>query len=107
TSFQLDGQQRDSLIDVVVEFSRDPSTFLFMSFNQPPAYARKSFLGQPAIGDVQARADVASEGTVMVEPWHAQIEDPAKFPVVPPQAILHIERLAAIECACVGIQARG
>src|SRR5258705_2834158 len=51
--FQLDRQQRDSLIDVVVELSRDPGALLFMGLNQPAADACKSLFCQFTLRDVR------------------------------------------------------
>src|SRR4029077_18595443 len=51
--FQLDRQQRDSLIDVVVELSRDPGTLLCMGLNQPAADACKSLFCQFTLRDVR------------------------------------------------------
>jgi hypothetical protein len=50
--FQLDGQQRDSLIYVVVELSRDPGALLFVGLNQFTPHASECFLGQLAFSDV-------------------------------------------------------
>ena len=50
--FQLDRQQRDSLIDVVMKFSGDPSALLFMGFNQLAPHIGKCFLGQLGLGDI-------------------------------------------------------
>ena len=50
--FQLDGQQCNSLINIVVELPRDPGAFLFMGFNQPAPNVGKSFLGLTALCDL-------------------------------------------------------
>jgi hypothetical protein len=51
-SKSLDRQQRDSLIDVVVELSCDPGALLFMGLNQSAAHAAKCFVGQLAFSDI-------------------------------------------------------
>src|SRR5207302_1600730 len=104
--FQLDCQQSDSLINVVVQLPCDPGTLLFVGFNQPASDAGKGFLGDPSIGNVNPRTYVPGKRTVRVHSWHSDIEDPAVFSIVAPQAILHVERFSPIECMVVGLQAR-
>jgi hypothetical protein len=50
-----------------------------------------------ALGDVDARSDIAVQGAIQREPRHASIEYPSVLAVVPPEAIFHLERLAPSE----------
>src|SRR5580704_18878986 len=50
--FQLDGQQCETLTDVVVQLSCDTGTFLLLCLNQPAAQACKGPLRQFSLGDV-------------------------------------------------------
>src|SRR2546429_1897756 len=60
SSLEIRRQQSHALIDVVVQFSGNPRTFLFVSFNQSAAYARKGFLSQFTLGNVQNLPDKIS-----------------------------------------------
>src|SRR5436190_16439368 len=75
-SFQFDGEQRDPLGDVIMQFSGNPCAFFLMSLNQPAAYAANNFLGLLSIGDVHARSDEAGKTGVGIEPRHARVEYP-------------------------------
>src|SRR6266705_3514635 len=92
------------MIDVVMEFSREPGALLFMGFNQSAPHSGKSFLGQLAFRDVQARSYVADKKTVRIQSGHAYIEHPAVFSIVPPQPILDLEGFSEIKCTRVSIQ---
>src|ERR1700704_1954402 len=104
-TFQLNRHQRDALIDIVMQLSGDPGALLLVGLNQPATHAGEALLCQFAIGDVEARADIAGKRAVRVESWHTYIGYPAVVSVVPPEPILHLERLPEIECLGVGIQA--
>src|SRR4029077_13483964 len=39
-----------------------------------------------------------------LESWHSQIGDPAVLSVMSPEAILHLEFLAPVECVVIGFQ---
>src|SRR5882672_4786524 len=102
---QFDCQQRNPLIDVIVQLSRDPGTFLFVGLDQLAPHARHRFLREFAIRHVETRTYVASKGAVGIESWYAYIEHPAIFSIMSPQAIFHYETLPPIEHLGVGIQA--
>src|SRR3954451_4094009 len=103
---QLDRQQRDSLINVIMKFPRDPSALLFMGLNQLAPHIGKSFLGQLAIRYVDARSYVARKRAIRIKPRHTDIEEPSVVSIVPPQTILHLESLVAVEGPLIGIEAR-
>src|ERR1700758_1614844 len=88
-----------------MQFSRNPSTFFFMSLDQPVPHAGKSVLRQLPLGNVYARSYVAGKRTVRIQSGHAYIEEPAVLPVVPLKAILHLERVPEVESFLVGIHA--
>jgi len=54
-------------------------------------------LGLLALGDVDAGADVASEGPLRGIARHAVVEEPAVLAVGPPEAELHAKALAGVE----------
>src|SRR5215470_8927116 len=97
-SFQFDGEQRDPLCDVIVEFSRNPGTFFLVSLDQFAAHIGESVLGQLSISNVQTRSDVAGETAIGVESWHTRVEHPTVLSVPTPEPIFHRKRLALIEC---------
>lgn len=90
-------QRRDSLIDVVMQLSRDPCALFFLCLNQFAPNVRESFLGQLAVRNVHARADVSGKGPVVIESRNTIVEDPTVLSVVPSQPVLHLERLPAVE----------
>src|SRR5690242_8530516 len=51
--FECYCQQRHALIEIVVEFPGDPTTFLLVSLNQSTAHAGKSFFCKFTLSDVQ------------------------------------------------------
>src|SRR5438477_5638641 len=51
----LDGQERETLTDVVVKLPADPATFLLLCLNQLAAHTCKRSFGQFALGDVAKR----------------------------------------------------
>ena len=57
---QFDGQQRDPLIDVVVQLSGDPGAFLFVGFNQQSTNVGKSLLRQLAVGKICGQRALSS-----------------------------------------------
>ncbi len=61
-------------------------------------------LGLPAVGDVEARADVPGKGAVRCEPGNTVVQDPAVFAVVPPEPVFHHERRPGVERSQVGLQ---
>ena len=63
---KVDRQHRHSLIDIVVQFSRDPGALLFLGFNQSAPNAGQRFLGLLALGHVDARSDVAVKRPVRI-----------------------------------------
>jgi hypothetical protein len=50
--FEVDSQHCQSLVDVVVKFSSNPSAFLLLCFDQLSRHVRKSLLCQLALGDI-------------------------------------------------------
>src|SRR5271170_3419202 len=54
---QFNGQQRETLTDIVVKFSGDPATFLLLRLNQLAAHARESRVRQFARRYVEKRND--------------------------------------------------
>jgi hypothetical protein len=94
------------LIDVVVKFPADPSTFLLLCLKQLTTHACEGLVRQFALGYVDARADIPGKITVYVESRHTLVENPPVLPVMLPEPVLHLESLAAIECLLVGLQAR-
>src|SRR4051812_19233342 len=89
-----------------MKFPGDPSALLFVGLNQLAPHIGKSFVGQLAIRNVDARSYVARKRAIRVKPWHTNIEEPPVISIVPAQTILHLESLAALEGSLVGIQAR-
>src|SRR3954471_3423773 len=79
---EFNSQQRDPLIDIVVEFPRDARTFLLLRINQPATHAGKSFLRQLAIRNVYARAGVACKRAVIIKSGYASIQHPSIVPIV-------------------------
>jgi len=63
---KLDGQQAQTLIDVIVQVPCNPGTLLLLRLNQPPAYAGKRLFRQFAFADVldegndQRRSSIAT-----------------------------------------------
>ena len=54
---QFDGQQCETLTDIVVKFSGDPATFLLLCLNQLATYAGERGIRQFAGRDVEKRDD--------------------------------------------------
>src|SRR5947209_8311094 len=81
---QFHPQQREALIDIVVQFPSNPSALLLMSLDQPAAHGGHCFFGELSFCDVDARADITRETAIRIEPRYAFIQDPAILPVVPP-----------------------
>src|SRR5271170_1653631 len=54
---QFNGQQRETLTDIVVKFSSDPAAFLLLCLNQFSAHARQSRIRQFAHRYVEKRND--------------------------------------------------
>src|ERR1700691_3048975 len=100
-------QEGQPLGDVIVQLARDPASFFLMCFNQPSAHRGKSLFCELAIRDIDTRAYVSGKRTVGVESRHNAIEEPAIFAVMPPEPILHVERLTRIESLAVAIQTPG
>src|SRR5262249_26127158 len=50
-----------------------------------------------ALGDVDARSDIAGQRAIQRQPRHARIEYPSVLPIWPPETISHGERLAPSE----------
>src|SRR5215472_2994068 len=104
-ALQIHRQQSDALIDIVVQFSGNPGTFLLVGLNQRANHAGKGLFSLFTLTDVNSRADVARKGSVSVESRHSLIENPAIFCVFSAEPILHPERLPPIERLCIGLKA--
>src|SRR5215469_15663943 len=102
---QTYGQQSEALIDVVMQFSGNPSTFFLLGFNQSATHGSEGFLGLLALGDIETRADVTGKGAVRLEPRHPYVENPSVFSVVSANPILHLEGPAPIKSFHVSGQA--
>ena len=57
-----------------MKLSRDPSTLLLVRFNQATTNARKRFLGELSIGDVQARSNESGKRAVVVKSRHTNVQ---------------------------------
>src|SRR5215468_6348246 len=76
-----------------------------MGLDQPAPHGSKSVLGQLAIGDVQARSDVASEIAVWIESWYSGVEDPTVLSIITPETVFHRKRLTLIKRPRIDFQA--
>ena len=97
-------KQRHPLAHIVVQLSRDTGTLLVLRADQAAAQFLQPLFRPLPFGHVDARADVAAEGAVRIEAGHATIHDPAKFPVVPAQPVLHLELLPRMTGRPVGFE---
>ena len=87
----LDTQQGQTLIDVVMQISRDPPALLLLGFDQATAQIVKHLFGQLVVGHIHARAQISRKGIIRVEPGHAHVNDPAIFSIMAAQAELYAE----------------
>src|SRR5262245_42953067 len=87
-----------------------PYDFVRVAVPLPAANGRKSlrfselrllpaqrFFRLLALGDVDARSDIAGQRAIQRQPRHARIEHPPVLAIVPPETIFHGERLAPSE----------
>jgi hypothetical protein len=56
----LDGQQRETLTDVIVKLSANPGTFLFLCLNQLSGNFRERLVDLLAAGDVLGKNEKTS-----------------------------------------------
>ena len=68
-------------------------------------YLTQLLVASPLLGHVDTRTNVSSKRPIRIESWHSDVENPSKFAVVPPEAILHPECLSAIKGLNVRTQA--
>src|SRR5580692_1385206 len=99
------GQHRETLPDVVVKLSGNPSPLLILRINQLAAHACEDFFRSFALGHVDADTDVTHEGMILVVPGDSNVDDPPVFSVVPTEAILHSELLTTIKGLNIGTHA--
>src|SRR5215472_18990309 len=101
--FKFNGQQRESLADIVVKLSGDPGAFLFLSFDQLSGHSRHRLVRELAISNVNARTYVANKRAICMKPWHADVENPAIQPIVSSQPAFLPDRLPLIEPATISV----
>src|SRR5256885_16524918 len=89
-----------------MEFSCNARAFLLLRINQSAANGGKSFLGLLALCHVDAGTYITGERTFRTKSRHPRIQDPSILSILPPQAILHFERLTPLEELIVSVQAQ-
>src|SRR5437762_10782449 len=87
-----------------MKFSCDTRAFLLLRINQPAAHTGKSFLGLLALCHVNARTYVTGKRAFGTKSRYPHIQDPSILSIVPPQPILHFERLTPLEGLVVIVQ---
>ena len=75
--FELDREQRQALIDVVMELSREAASLLLLGLDEAPADGCHRLFGDLPVGDVDAGADVAGKQSRFVVHRAADIEEPS------------------------------
>jgi hypothetical protein len=86
-AFELDGEQRQALADIVVKLPGDPAAFVFLRGNQTAPEVAQRRLGPLSVRHIDRRIDVAGDPAAETAPGHAGIEDPAVFAVLPAQPV--------------------
>src|SRR5580704_183289 len=97
-------QQRQPLVDVVVQLARNTHTLLLSRLDEPATEFDESSLRVLLIADVHAAAHVSREGTAVQETRRSLIEHPAIRAVGPPHAVLADEFLFLPKSMSVSLQ---
>src|SRR5208283_4758354 len=102
----LHAQEGQSLVDIVVQIARDPAPLLLLRIDQPAAQIAEHLFGEPVLGDIDTRADIACEGTVRIKSGDTDIDDPTINTILPPEPVLHFKAFAPVKRVCVDLVAR-
>src|SRR5215471_14187859 len=78
-------------MDVVMQFTSDPSPLVFLCCDQPAVYVGQRLLGELLVRDIDAGPDEPSKCAIRQESGYADIEDPAIFTVMPAKTTLFAE----------------
>src|SRR4051812_4709031 len=70
---------------------------------KPPLARLESLLGVPSAGDVEARTDITRECAVRTAKGNAMVEHPSILAVMAQEPVIHLEGLAPVKGAVVGI----
>src|SRR6266567_1513991 len=92
--FKVNRKQGETLIDVIMEFSRDPSPLVLLRVDEPASQSANSLFSIFTVIDVDARPDEPGKGTVRVEPGCTRISHPAILSVETTQSVFCSETLA-------------
>jgi len=82
---ELDGQQRQTLVDIVMELSRQAASLLFLRFDQAAADRREGMVRNLGGCDIDTGAHEAGKGPVVVVSRDTHVQQRPVFPVRPPQ----------------------
>src|SRR5262249_25409095 len=99
-------KQCQPLVDVVVQFSGNPSSFFLLCLDQPATQFCKDCLRLLLVGYIDATTYIARESSVFKETRHPSIKHPSVFTIMTPQAVFHGKFLPRVESLCINLKVR-